>query len=165
MSARAAPIRWLAHDASLLGASFSPDDALVATATFNGVSVWDAATGRERKMQWPGGSMFPSASFSPDGRAVLGAAFGSGALLWDPQSGLALGRVDAGKSSLIHATFSPDGKEIATSEMNKGVRIWDAGLYGPALLGAAYDLLTDDLRDEVERERVRYWEVDPALLK
>ena len=45
------------------------------------------------------------------------------------------------------------------------VLVRDSGRYGQELFKAAYALLTDEQRAEVERERIRYWEVDPALLQ
>ena len=49
------------------------------------------------------------------------------------------------------------------------VQLWinevNLGLYGQELIDSSYDRISPELRAEVERERIRYWEVDPALLQ
>ncbi len=106
--------------------TFSDDGRTLATAERGTVTIWDAATGRERATLESPGEASPASlvAFSGDGR-TLAAAFTGSMTLWD---------IDAQKPSTVvkvpEATltlaFSPDGGTLATRSETGIVRLWDA---------------------------------------
>jgi hypothetical protein len=54
---------------------------------------------------------------------------------------------------------------VVTASSDKTARIWDVGPYGQELVDAAYTLLTNELKAQVELQRIRYWEVGAAVLQ
>ncbi|MEQ1931490.1 MAG: caspase family protein [Parvularculaceae bacterium] len=129
--------------------------------------VWDSATGEELARLEGHIGIVETAQFNADGALVLTTADGNagevGAALWDAETGAWI----VFQQGVEALDLSPDGKRLATAytgQPNGFVQDFDLP-YGPKLFNAAYALLTDDLRAEIERERIRYWEVDPALLE
>jgi WD40 repeat protein len=130
--------------------------------------VWDSGTGAEHATLIGHHGYVERAGFNRDGRLVVTSAGGADAdtmtAIWDAEAGnwinFAVG--------LVSADISPDGRRLAgayTGQNRAGVWEFDFP-FGPKLMEAAYALLTDALRREVERERIRYWgEVDPRLLE
>ncbi|MEQ1932002.1 MAG: caspase family protein, partial [Parvularculaceae bacterium] len=142
-------------------AVFSPDGEHILTDTrTNDARLFETSSGKPLRDFVGHFSEIRSASFTPDGRRIMTGSADSTVRFWDVETGRELDR-QVGETAAI----SPDGERFAIAGYSAPVRILKVGLYGPELLDAAYDLLTDDLRAEVERERIRYWEVDPALMK
>jgi WD40 repeat protein len=139
-------------------AVLSPDGRHVFASTWEQAGkIFDADTGRP--VATLAERVSKASAFSPDGQRVLG--FGdSKVALFDALTGAKLEDFDADV-----AAFSHDGTRIAAGGFFGPALVRDAGVFGPELLEAAYDLLTDEQRAEVERERIRYWEIDPALLR
>lgn len=96
-----------------------------------------------------GGVQFPSGRF---------------AMIADVKSGLPLQFMGTNRHTATHTVFSPDGTGVLIASEDGTVRLWPTPT-GDALIEEAYALLSDKLRAEVERERIRYWEVDPAVLQ
>lgn len=123
--------------------------------------------------------------YSRDGRFAA-VASGAGAAVYDVQSGDMLFDLQGHAGDIKTVNFSHDGARLVSASQDKTARVWSisarlpkrvlsvSGMatfaaYDPTgthILVAGHDTpLTDDLRAEVERERIRYWEVDPKLLQ
>ena len=124
------------HTQLVRSVSFSANDSLVATASWDkSVRIWDAATGKEQSVlrvwyDYAGG--LNSASFSPDGRKVVTAAYGNeyAGHIWNIQDSTIVtdllsdeGSVPLEEASSCSAVYSPDGKWILT---NSPLSIWNA---------------------------------------
>ncbi|WP_372936140.1 WD40 repeat domain-containing protein, partial [Seonamhaeicola sp.] len=112
------------HDETVPMAQFSPDNNLIATASWdNSVKLWNAKTGRllhtfKGHTDWVG-----SVSFSSDGELILTASKDKTAKIWSVKTGKLLHTLES-ESWVKSAQFSPDGSKIVTSSYG-GTIIWD----------------------------------------
>jgi len=76
------------HDGPVNSAVFSPDGALIVTASADKTArIWDAATGKVIEVFRGHDSQVYSAAFSPDGARVVTASGDKTARLWDVKTG------------------------------------------------------------------------------
>jgi WD40 repeat protein len=120
------PIRWVAR---------SPDGKTVATGSVStggrlprefGVTLWEAATGREVRRLAAPGALADHGCWSADGRRF--AAISRGRLwVWDAATGKLLGGDLHGHAGMVTAlAFAPDGRLFTASD-DSTVRAWDLG--------------------------------------
>ncbi len=118
----------------LWSVAFSPDgktlvtgggqDAPEALPQVGEVVVWNAATGKKKKVirqQWG----VRRAAFSPDGNFVATADFGGKTRLVDPRSGKLKAMLSGQYSQVNAVAVSPDGKLIAGGSFDGSVTLWD----------------------------------------
>lgn len=147
VSASADSVRlWDAETGALLArlagdnstsARFSADGRQILSAGTGGVGVWDARTFRQTAWLRPqvaaqafegdGATPLPEliddASFSPDGRYVVAAAFDGIAHVWEVSSGRDIARLEQ-SGQAREAVFSDDGRFVLVS--GDVVRLWSA---------------------------------------
>jgi len=147
------------HYSPIRSATFSPDGAHIATAAKYGAIVWSKGQtgawhgvalidGEEENVRSEKedversiaenymGSMrshpeaFTSASFSPDGRRIIIAVYGTVQLLSQGKDGVwkkvTLESVESGLGQVVSGFFSPDGTRIVTEEED-AVHLWSQG--------------------------------------
>ena len=120
-----AEVAVLRHSSPIEMADFSPDGALIVTATQHGVAhLWDARTGRE-VIALPGKGWIWSASFSSDGARIVTSSSDKTARVWDVASGREITILSGHEEGLRSAAFSADGAVIVTAG-DKTARVWDA---------------------------------------
>ncbi|MFV9630770.1 MAG: WD40 repeat domain-containing protein [Methanosarcinales archaeon] len=102
--------------------AFSPDGTMLATATHEGVKLWDVPGGGER-LAIVGSGSTNSVAFSPDGM-VFATGSGQTVKLWDVESGSDLRTIPVG-DTVNSVAFSPDGQMIASGG-RCDVKLWDA---------------------------------------
>jgi RNA polymerase sigma factor (sigma-70 family) len=115
--------------------AFSPDGKFVAAGGADGsVSLWDAATGKERARLISRTSAVgeegwvSSIAISPDGKTLaVGHANGASCLrLWDVSTGKELRAIVAHRRENINSVaFSPDGKVLASGGNDGTMAAWD----------------------------------------
>ncbi|MYR09373.1 hypothetical protein GTY62_01855, partial [Streptomyces sp. SID724] len=122
-AAAAVPLRRSINDSRpVKSVVFSPDGRTLAAGAFDGVGLWDMATGRKTATF---AAPVTSVAFSPDS-AVLAMGGGHGTVrLWDVTVGRDVATF-AGHTKPVNAVaFSPDGDSLATGGEDGTVRLWD----------------------------------------
>jgi eukaryotic-like serine/threonine-protein kinase len=111
------------HTDYVVGVAFSPDGALLATASDDRTArLWDVATGRAvRTLTGHTGYLY-GVAFSSDGALLATTSHDGTARLWD----VATGRTTRALTGRYYGVaFSPDGALLATSGEDRVVRLWD----------------------------------------
>jgi RNA polymerase sigma factor (sigma-70 family) len=104
------------------GMALSSDGGTLATVGFNGVWLWDAKSGKERRFLpvWRGGC--EAVAFSPDEKTLAVGMF-SGIVLLDAASGKEVRQIGSERISAV--AFAPDGKTFAGAQLTGGVTLWE----------------------------------------
>jgi RNA polymerase sigma factor (sigma-70 family) len=119
------------HGAYIHSLTFTADGKQLLSHAFDGVRVWDAATGRElRHLIAEPGTRFLGASFSPDGKLVATTqCMDSGILeaspigLWDLTTGKKVKAL--GNAAYYSVRFAPQGRLLAAVRFDQVVETWD----------------------------------------
>ncbi len=116
----------IANDAAINAVHYSSDGEFLVTAAEDGSVVIHAVDGGWRhSIQAHTGAAY-SASFSPDGMAVLTSGADMVARIWDVATGAMIQEL-IGHTAAVHASaWSPDGMLVATGGDDGSLRIWEA---------------------------------------
>jgi len=119
-TATGAVVRTWSVPADVTGAALTPDGRAVVTAAPDGVTLWEAATGRERFR----GKSAVVVACSPDGR-VLAAADGATVRLLDARTGKGFARLAGHEADVQALAFTPDGKSLVSGSADSTALVWD----------------------------------------
>ncbi len=103
------------HPKGIDSVRFSPDSAQLVSTSFSSeeLKTWDVATGKTL-LKTTG--QFLDASFSPDGRYIMGVKYGGEVTLWDSLTGRKIVNFDRKQLQVLYlrnVTFSPNSRYIA----------------------------------------------------
>jgi WD40 repeat protein len=112
------------HEDGLNSASLSPDERLLATASYDGTArVWDMATGASvQVLQHP--CELQRVAWSPDGTRLVCWGDGPTAWLWALHQEAPLAALSEHKADIAAAAFSPGGAWLATCSADSSVLLW-----------------------------------------
>ncbi len=101
---------FVGHTSMINGLAFSPDGALLATASQdNPIVLWDVATGQELYVG-DQGAPANRVAFSPDGTILLSTGDNGQVVKWEVATGRELGRFFGHARATAGVHFSPDGR-------------------------------------------------------
>jgi len=108
------------------GAAYSPDGTLIATVGMDDtLRLWDARTGRQRRVLTDHDRTVSGVAFSPDGTLLATSSWDGTARIWDVRSGTCLRTLEGHGKEVEAVAFAPDGRTVATAGDDRTVRIWD----------------------------------------
>jgi WD40 repeat protein len=108
------------------GLAYRPDGRVLATATEDGATLWNADTGRPRGELLRGQGRVNAVAFSPDGQLLATAGEDRTVRLWDADTGRAVGAPLADhRSEVTSVAFRPDGRLLASGSKDESIRLWD----------------------------------------
>lgn len=133
------------HIADRTVLAFSQDGTFLVLGCAHQACVLDAASGELRarlpKDKTNHGTMVWSASFSPDGKSLAMASYGSGeVLVYDVATWRTAATLDCRASSVFSVAFSPRGEWLATGTGGY-LQLWRVGHYEKPAAQASTDLL------------------------
>jgi WD40 repeat protein len=115
--------------------AFSPNGALILSASPQTLQLWDANSGRQvgATMKVEGESTGhgrhiaeTSVAFSPDGTRIVSGTYDEKLRLFDVKSGQPIGSPMQGRDFMTSIAFSPDGTRIVSGDLGNMLRLWDA---------------------------------------
>ncbi|MEU0477824.1 NB-ARC domain-containing protein [Streptosporangium sp. NPDC006013] len=114
------------HGNGVSHCAFSPDGALVATASHDRTArVWDTTTGRTVKILSGHAGAVSACAFSPDGTLLATAGHDLTARVWDVATGKEREVLTGHSEPVTSCAFSPDGTLLATTSHDNTIRLWD----------------------------------------
>jgi len=135
-----------------LGLAFSPDGRTLATASVEGIRLFELATHRERAHTrprgYPGGGIL---QFSITGRWLAWQSDGTTIHVWDVHGGNLLGPITGHDDSVTGLAFTADERALVSSSNDSTILIWDIAACAAHLprvkvgdLDQAWQALTND---------------------
>jgi WD40 repeat protein len=126
LEARREPLRFAGHSNSIRCVAFAPDSKTIATASHEGISLWELATGREIwRRECARGGWFFGVAFAPDGKSLACGGSDESIHIWDAGTGRELRQIKTAESQVFQVAFAPDGKSLFSGGYFL-VAIWDA---------------------------------------
>jgi len=104
--------------------AFSPDRRWLATASSNGVRLWDTITGAPAPIEFPYVGKILTLLFTPDGTKLLAAGLDRAVHMWDIRTGKELGTFEGHTSYIWNLALSPDRSTLATASEDSTVKLW-----------------------------------------
>ena len=118
--------RFEDHHSPVQSISFSPDNALLATGSYNGIlKLWDVANGTITYTLQAHSDIIRKICFSPDGKLLASAGDDAYIRIWDVRDGRKLATLGGHTGKVYSLSFRPDGSLLASGGEDTTIRLWD----------------------------------------
>ena len=156
--------------------AFSPDGTTLAVGQGDGkITIWDAATGRQRSILEGHESFVVTLAFASDGATLASSGSGHRTRVWDVSTGRERWTITDRMNTYVALAFSPDGRLLAmVDQVSPVVRLWDmtsgterASLHGPAgaVVGVAISPDGSTLAAANFQGTVNFWDLESLRLR
>jgi WD40 repeat protein len=168
MNARMAKIDSDGRFSAFTHLAVSGDGRMLAVNREKTISVWEAASGRERLVLKGQSEPTLCAAFSPDCRLLASAARDGTFRLWDLATGTELARLSGHRGRINALVFSPDGKLLYSGGDDTSILVSDVSRVVknilPAVSGPAASTAWDDLAGDATKayRAIHALRADPA---
>jgi WD40 repeat protein len=123
------------HDDCIYAVSFSPDGAILATASYDKlIKLWDTSTGKEIRTLKDHIDAVYALAFTPDGKRLVSGAADRTVKVWDPATGVRLYTLSEPIEGIQTVAVDPTGKLVAAGGIDKSIRVWSLGETGGELV-------------------------------
>lgn len=118
---------WRAHTKRVNEVAFSPDDRLLASASWDGViKVWSMPERRLLRTLTGHSDEVYSVAFSPDGARLVSCSLDRTIKLWDTTYWDEVFTLRGHRAGVVKVVFSPNGRHIASGSIDFTARLWTA---------------------------------------
>jgi WD40 repeat protein len=112
------------HTAAVMGATFSPDGQMIASASWDKtIKLWTPSGQELKTLKGHSGELW-NVVFSPDGKTLASVSSDQTVKLWNVD-GTELHTLTGHTGVVGEVVFSPDGKMLASSGVDGLIKIWD----------------------------------------
>lgn len=120
--------KLVGHEGRIIGAAFSPDGELVATASLDHTArIWSVRDGSTVAILRGHGDQLTEVAFSPDGQSLLTASRDGTVRIWSVPDGTERVVLRGHTGAVTSAQFSPNGLYVLTASTQDGTaRLWAA---------------------------------------
>jgi WD40 repeat protein len=116
--------RLQGHTAPVMGATFSPNGQMIASASWDStIKLWTPRGQELKTLKGHSGELW-NVVFSPDGKTLASASSDQTVKLWNID-GTELHTLTGHTGAVIEVMFSPDGQRLASSGIDGVIKIWD----------------------------------------
>jgi WD40 repeat protein len=113
------------HCNSVLSVDAAPDSRVIASAGWDGIRLWEPATGKElRRLKGHDPESVYGVAFAPDSKTLASAGSDGTVRLWEVATGRERKRLDAAERLVSRLAFSPDGTRLFSGGFRL-VQVWD----------------------------------------
>ncbi len=113
------------HDDVIQVAIFSPNETLIATASYDReIMLWDAATAKPlRRFSGHNGAIY-SLAFSPDGKVLVSGCADETVKVWDVDTGVRLDTMSQPQGEVLAVAVTGDGQFVIAGSADNRLRVW-----------------------------------------
>lgn len=157
------------HNGAIGSIAASGDGSCVVAGTYKEIGVWEAATGKRKRILMAHTDTVTSIAFSPDGRRFASGSSDGTVKIWDVDTGREMLSLMAHPRGVSSVAFSPEGFRIVSAGVDGAVTVWDARTWTPELRIEAEALGVVRVHERALRGRAAFLEndvkADPASLR
>lgn len=106
------------------GIAFSPKGDVLAVGYGQGVTFWEASSGKELRSTSARTPYVTSVAFSADGQQAASSSYDQTVRIWNVADGAEIKKFVGHTESVTNVAFCPDGSTFASSSMDGTVKIW-----------------------------------------
>ncbi|MCH8290086.1 hypothetical protein IH992_03125 [Candidatus Poribacteria bacterium] len=119
------------HANHIRSLSFSPDGAVLASASGKTIWLWDMTTKEQTAILEGHTRDVACITFSPNGRLLVSGSGDGTVRVWDVATKQAIAQLEGHTDWVTSVSFSPDGRLLASASEDSTIRLWDVATKQP----------------------------------